>query len=94
MTGEITLRGNVLPIGGLKEKLLGAYGAGMTTVILPEKNRKDTQEIPEELMKNLKLEFVDNVEQVFALALEKEKKSGAGRKKPTRAVAKKKKARR
>ena len=56
-----------------RRKLLGAYGAGMSTVILPEKNRKDTQELPEELTKNLKLEFVDNIVQVFELALEKKK---------------------
>ncbi|MBU1318200.1 MAG: endopeptidase La [candidate division Zixibacteria bacterium] len=93
MTGEITLRGNVLPIGGLKEKLLGAYAAGMTTVILPQKNRKDTQEIPEELMKNLKLEFVDNIQQVFELALEKKATSGTSKKRATRAVGKKKKTR-
>lgn len=69
MTGEITLRGNVLPIGGLKEKLLAAYRAGMKTVILPEQNRKDTQEIPDELVRNLKLEFVENAEEVLKIAL-------------------------
>jgi len=65
MTGEITLRGNILPIGGLKEKLLGAYRVGMNVVILPEQNRKDTTEIPDELKKKLTLKFVENIEQVF-----------------------------
>lgn len=74
MTGEITLRGNVLPIGGLKEKLLGAYRVGMKVVILPEHNRKDTAEIPDELKKKLTLKFAENMEQVFDIALEPAKK--------------------
>jgi ATP-dependent Lon protease len=74
MTGEITLRGNVLPIGGLKEKLLGAYRVGMKIVILPEQNRKDTVEIPDELKNKLTLKFVENTEQVFDIALEPAKK--------------------
>lgn len=74
MTGEITLRGNVLPIGGLKEKLLGAYRVGMRVVILPEHNRKDTAEIPDELKKKLTLKFAENMEQVFDIALEPAKK--------------------
>ena len=69
MTGEITLRGNVLPIGGLKEKLLAAYRSGIRTVILPRQNYKDTVEIPDEIRKKLTLEFVDSIEQVFAIAL-------------------------
>jgi ATP-dependent Lon protease len=73
MTGEISLRGNVLPIGGLKEKLLGAYRAGMKMVILPKQNQKDTQDIPSELTKNLKLVFVESIEQVFEIALERPK---------------------
>jgi ATP-dependent Lon protease len=74
MTGEISLRGNVLPIGGLKEKLLGAYRAGMKMVILPKQNQKDTQDIPSELTKNLKLVFVESIEQVFEIALERPKR--------------------
>ncbi len=74
MTGEITLRGNVLPIGGLKEKLLGAYRAGIKTVIVPESNRKDTQDIPKELVDNLELMFVKTIDQVFEIALEKKKR--------------------
>jgi len=57
MTGEITLRGQILPIGGLKEKLLAAYRAGIDTVILPEENRKDTVELPQEIKKSIKLKF-------------------------------------
>jgi ATP-dependent Lon protease len=74
MTGEITLRGNVLPIGGLKEKLLGAYRAGIKTVIVPETNRKDTQDIPKELVDNLDLMFVETIDQVFEIALEKRRR--------------------
>jgi len=74
MTGEITLRGNVLPIGGLKEKLLGAYRAGIKTVVVPESNRKDTQDIPKELVDNLDILFVETIDQVFEIALEKRRK--------------------
>jgi ATP-dependent Lon protease len=74
MTGEITLRGNILPIGGLKEKLLAAYRAGIKTVLIPEQNRKDTLELPDELTGNLKMEFVKTVDQVLDLALSSTKK--------------------
>ncbi|MEA2031050.1 MAG: endopeptidase La [candidate division Zixibacteria bacterium] len=57
MTGEITLRGTILPIGGLKEKLLAAYRAGIKVVMLPEDNRKDTKELPAEIKKSIKLKF-------------------------------------
>ncbi len=73
LTGEITLRGNVLPIGGLKAKLLAAYRAGMKTVILPERNEKDIEEVPAELKDNLDLKFVKTVDEVFELAIEKPK---------------------
>jgi ATP-dependent Lon protease len=71
MTGEITLRGEVLPIGGLKEKLLAAYRAGIKTVILPKENEKDMSEIPAEIKKGIKFRFVSNVNQVLKIALEK-----------------------
>jgi ATP-dependent Lon protease len=82
MTGEITLRGDVLPIGGLKEKLLAAYRAGIKRVILPEENRKDLVEIPPEIKKNIKIIFVKNVGQVLENALEKKPvaKTGKSRK--------------
>src|SRR2546429_2130498 len=70
MTGEITLRGKVLPIGGLKEKLLAAHRAGLFEVILPKENEKDVAEVPDNLRSAMKLHFVDTVDQVLAIALE------------------------
>jgi ATP-dependent Lon protease len=70
MTGEITLRGKVLPIGGLKEKLLAAHRAGLFEVILPKDNEKDLAEVPENLRNAMKLHFVDTMDQVLSLALE------------------------
>jgi ATP-dependent Lon protease len=70
MTGEITLRGKVLPIGGLKEKLLAAHRAGLFEVILPKDNEKDVAEVPENLRNAMKLHFVETMDQVLAIALE------------------------
>jgi len=69
MTGEITLRGNVLPIGGVKEKLLAARRARVKRVILPETNRRDLEDLPKEVRNDLTFVFVDNVRQVFDEAL-------------------------
>jgi len=69
MTGEITLRGRVLPIGGLKEKLLAALRAGLTTVFIPKDNEKDLVEIPDNVTKGLKIVPVSHVDEVIALAL-------------------------
>jgi ATP-dependent Lon protease len=69
MTGEITLRGNVLPIGGVKEKLLAARRAKMKTVILPAPNRRDLEDLPKEVTEDLNFVFVDNVLEVFETAL-------------------------
>src|SRR5579859_6768078 len=69
MTGEITLRGEVLPIGGLKEKLLAALRAGITTVFIPKENEKDLAEIPDNVKKHLKLVPVADVDEVIAQAL-------------------------
>jgi ATP-dependent Lon protease len=69
MTGEITLRGNVLPIGGVKEKLLAARRAKIKTVILPEPNRRDLDDLPKEVMDDLNFVFVEHVRQVFETAL-------------------------
>jgi ATP-dependent Lon protease len=74
MTGEITLRGLVLPIGGLKEKTLAAKRAGIKQVIVPKRNEKDLPDIPDEVKKSLKFNFVETVDDVLAVAL------GAGRK--------------
>jgi len=69
MTGEITLRGNVLPIGGVKEKLLAARRAKLKSVIMPAKNKRDLADLPQEVMDDLAFIFVDNVRQVFDAAL-------------------------
>jgi ATP-dependent Lon protease len=71
MTGEVTLRGNVLPVGGIKEKVLGALRAGIKEIILPERNRKDLVEVPDEVKSQLKFHFVSRVDEVLDLALEK-----------------------
>lgn len=65
MTGEITLKGNILPIGGIKEKVLAATRAGITTVILPEKNEKDMEDIPEEIRHKINFKFVDTMMEVL-----------------------------
>jgi len=70
MTGEITLRGQVLPVGGIKEKVLAAYRAGSKTVILPKKNQADLEEdIPQEVLDKIKFIFVENIEEVLEAAL-------------------------
>jgi ATP-dependent Lon protease len=69
MTGEITLRGRVLPIGGVKEKLLAAHRAGIKVFMLPRKNRKDLEEVPEEIRKEIEVILVDHVEEILATAL-------------------------
>ena len=69
MTGELTLRGKVMPIGGVKEKVLAAKAAGITTVILPERNRGDLAEIPEEYTEGLEIVFASTIDEVLAVAL-------------------------
>ena len=70
MTGEVTLRGRVLAIGGLKEKTLAAHRAGIKTIIVPKENEKDLKDIPQEVLKELKIVLVDHVDQVLVNALE------------------------
>jgi ATP-dependent Lon protease len=70
MTGEITLRGKVLPIGGVKEKLLAAHRLGLRTVILPKDNEKDLEEIPADIQSEMSIRFVEMMDEVLALALE------------------------
>ena len=74
MTGEVTLRGHVLPIGGLKEKLLAAHRARIPTVVIPEDNKKDLVEIPKNVINNIEIIGVKNVEEVLKHALVKELK--------------------
>jgi ATP-dependent Lon protease len=70
MTGEITLRGKVLAIGGLKEKLLAAHRAGIFEAILPRDNEKDLAELPENLRHAMKLHFAETMDEVLSIALE------------------------
>jgi ATP-dependent Lon protease len=69
MTGEITLRGRVLPVGGIKEKLLAAHRQGITNIVLSAENEKELEEIPENIRKNLTIHKVKNADEVLQLAL-------------------------
>jgi ATP-dependent Lon protease len=69
MTGEITLRGQVLPVGGIKQKILAAARVGIETVILPERNKPDREDVPEEIREQLHFVFADRVDDVFETAL-------------------------
>ena len=69
MTGEITLRGRVLPIGGLKEKVMAAHRAGLKTMIVPKKNQKDMVEIPKKILNDLNFVLVDHMDEVVEQAL-------------------------
>jgi ATP-dependent Lon protease len=74
MTGEVTLRGRVLPIGGVKEKLLAAHRLGIVNIILPEENRKDLEDVPANIREELTVTFVTHMDEVLATALVKEPK--------------------
>jgi ATP-dependent Lon protease len=69
MTGEITLRGKVLPVGGIKEKLLAAKRAGIQAVVLPERNRQDVEEIPARLLEGLDLRYVGTIDEALQYTL-------------------------
>ncbi len=71
MTGEITLRGKVLPIGGVKEKLLAAHRAGVTTIIIPKENEKDLSEVPADIIESLQINAVETMDEVLQIALER-----------------------
>jgi ATP-dependent Lon protease len=75
MTGEITLRGNVLPVGGVKEKVLAARRAHIKNVILPTLNKRDLDDLPQEVLNDLRFVYVDNVRQVFREALVEKKET-------------------
>ena len=83
MTGEITLRGQVLPVGGIKEKVLAAHRNSLRTVILPKRNKQDLDDVPDEIKKSMKFVYAETVEDVLNASLEKPKK-------PAKAAAKKK----
>jgi ATP-dependent Lon protease len=70
MTGEVTLQGRVLPIGGLKQKVLAAHAAGLTEVILPERNAPDLDEVPADVREQMQFHAVKSVDEVLGLALE------------------------
>ena len=97
MTGEITLRGTVLPVGGIKEKVLAAYRAGIRTILLPAWNRKDLEDIPANVQKSISFHFVNDMMEVIKLALEPVKESKqvvkpAKKRKPATPLKKKKSA--
>jgi ATP-dependent Lon protease len=70
MTGEVTLQGRVLPIGGVKQKVLAAHAAGLTDVVLPERNRGDLDDVPEEVREEMKFHFAMTIDEVLSVALE------------------------
>ena len=80
MTGEITLRGQVLPVGGVKEKVLAAHRAGIKTIILPDWNRRDLEDIPKKVEKDIKFHFVDKMLDVVNIALKNKKKPVSAKK--------------
>jgi ATP-dependent Lon protease len=83
MTGEITLRGRVLPIGGLKEKILAAKRAKLSMVVLPKRNKKDLEEIPKHILKGIELAFVDTMDDVMKTALRRKPSVRVQTKRPT-----------
>ncbi len=87
MTGEITLRGRVLAIGGLKEKILAAKRAKLRTVILPRRNKKDLEEIPKHLLKGIQLSFADTMDDVMKIALRRKTKAPSMPEKPSSSTA-------
>jgi ATP-dependent Lon protease len=86
MTGEVTLRGRVLEIGGVKEKVIGAHVAGIKTIILPKDNKKDLEDIPGYILKDLDFKFVESMDEVLGIALNKETGKAANGTKAARAV--------
>jgi ATP-dependent Lon protease len=69
MTGEMTLRGRVLPVGGIKMKLLAAHRAGLTTILLPKRNEKDLDDLPQEVREALNIVLVERIDEALSLAL-------------------------
>ena len=90
MTGEITLRGKVLPVGGIKEKVLAAHRAGIKTILLPKLNKKDLEELPESVRKGMKFVPVDEIGEAVKTALEKPVRAKKAAKKTAKKAVKKK----
>ncbi|MCJ7569885.1 MAG: endopeptidase La [Anaerolineales bacterium] len=89
MTGEVTLRGKILPIGGVKEKVLAAHRAGLKTVMLPKRNEIDLDDVPDEVRKDIKFVYIDTIDEAIGIALKAKKKrksSSPSRKKGTRSA--------
>jgi ATP-dependent Lon protease len=84
MTGEITLRGQVLPIGGVKEKVLAAHRNGLKTVILPKRNEQDVDDVPDEIKQTMKFVYAETVDDVLASALESNHKASTKKTKAAR----------
>jgi ATP-dependent Lon protease len=84
MPGEITLRGKVLPIGGLKEKILAAARLGVTTVVIPIQNKKDLEDVPKTILKKLRIVPASNIDEVLAVALEAYPPPAASKPKPSK----------
>jgi ATP-dependent Lon protease len=82
MTGEVTLRGRVLEIGGLKDKVLAAHRAGVKTVLAPEANKKDLEDIPENVKADLEFYFVKHMDEVLDVALARPPKAGSSKRVP------------
>jgi ATP-dependent Lon protease len=78
MTGEVTLRGDVLPVGGVREKILAAKRYGVKTVLLPSENRLETSEMPHWVLKGLELHFVSKLEEVFRFSMGEKKANVSG----------------
>ena len=87
MSGEITLRGQVLPIGGVKEKVLAGHRNGLRTIILPKRNEQDIDDVPEEIKKTMKFVFVETVDEVLDSALEIKRKSTRTKQTPKKKTA-------
>jgi ATP-dependent Lon protease len=83
MTGEITLRGQVLPVGGIKEKVLAAHRFGLKTAILPKRNQADLEDLPDEVRQEMKFIFVETVDEVLQASLEKPKGVKKSKRKPS-----------
>jgi ATP-dependent Lon protease len=77
MTGEISLRGRVLPVGGVKDKILAAARAGVKTVLIPHRNEKDLVDVPDDVREELDIRLVDTVDEAIAIALEPEQAQAA-----------------